>query len=100
MKRIILYVLTVLMLSICQTISAQSEYDRQKQQDLLQVGINIADEAGQPIPYVTVWSTHSKRRADEFTLSAECKPQDMRQCQLQPFLEPHTTKSKFSPAQD
>ena len=61
--------------------------------------------------YKTNWilTFASKRRADEFTLSAECKPQDMRQCQLQPFLEPHTadnatlirpTKSKFSPAQE
>ena len=32
----------------------------------------------------------SPRRADEFMLSAECKPHDMRQCQLKPFLKPHT----------
>ena len=33
----------------------------------------------------------SSRRADEFTLSAEWKPHDMRQCQFKPSLKPHTS---------
>ncbi|MGZ8271601.1 MAG: hypothetical protein ACXW1T_10310 [Methylophilus sp.] len=40
---------------------------------MLQVSINIADEVGQPIPYVTVWTAIPRRPDDELALT----PQDL-----------------------